>query len=123
MPKTILIADDDMTVTKLFNLDAESVDKDIVIHSAGTGQEAITLIEKHKPDVLVLDLRMPQGDGFTVLEHMEKMKMATPVVVLTNYNNQEYREKTKTYAQVKDYMVKHEVRMERVINKVAEYLG
>lgn len=123
MPKTILIADDDMTVTKLFNLDAESVDKDIVIHSAGTGQEAITLIEKHKPDVLVLDLRMPQGDGFSVLEHMEKMKMETPVVVLTNYNNQEYREKTKTFAQVKDYMVKHEVRMERVINKVSEYLG
>lgn len=122
MAKTILIADDDMTVTKLFNLDAESVEKDIVIHSAGTGQEAISLIEKHKPDVLVLDLRMPQGDGFTVLEHLKKMKMETPVVVLTNYNNAEYRAKTKTFAQVKDYMVKHEVRMERVISKVTEYL-
>ena len=123
MAKTILIADDDMTVTKLFNLDTESVEKDVVIHSAGTGQEAISLIEKHKPDVLVLDLRMPQGDGFTVLEHLKKMKMETPVVVLTNYNNPEYRAKSKTFAQVKDYMVKHEVRMDRVISKVTEYLA
>lgn len=119
MAKTILIADDDATVVKLFHLDLEMRDWDISVRTSSDGEETIAvLLNGVKPDVIVLDIRMPKGDGFAVLEHLKKQNLNIPVVILTNYRNQEYVERSKTYSMVKEYMVKHEVRMERVIDAV-----
>lgn len=123
MAKTILIADDDSTVMKLFHLDMESKDVDVVIRSSGTGEDTITAIEHASPDIVVLDIRMPKGDGFTVLEHLKQSGKEIPVVILTNYRNEEYVTKSRKYSNVKDYIVKHETRMDRVIETVSSYLG
>jgi CheY-like chemotaxis protein len=122
MSKTILVADDDATIMRLFSLDAESRDSDVTIRSCGTGEETIDLVMKQKPDVLVLDIRMPKGDGFTVLEHLKNNKIDIPVVIVTNYRTDEYVKKTKTYGQVKEYIVKHETRIDRIIDTVGSYL-
>ncbi len=122
MAKTILIADDDSTIVKLFHLDAESKNTDIVIRTSATGEETIEMLKSGKPDVLVLDIRMPKGDGFTVLEHLQKHKIDLPVIILTNYRTDEYLKKSKTYGQVKEYIVKHETRIDRVIDTVGSYL-
>jgi CheY-like chemotaxis protein len=123
MPRTILIADDDSTMTNLFMLDAETRDVDIRIKSAGSGEETIELMARMKPDLIVLDIRMPKGDGFTVLEHLKKNKIDIPVVIVTNYRTDAYVEKSKTYAQVKDYIIKHETRIDRIINTVGSHLA
>jgi CheY-like chemotaxis protein len=123
MAKTILIADDDATVTKLFSLDAEGKNVDIVIRSSSNGEDTIDSITRTKPDIVVLDIRMSKGDGFSVLDHMKKNNMEIPVVILTNYRNDEYLEKSKAYGNVKDYLVKHQVRMDRVIDTVTGYLS
>ena len=122
MAKTILIADDDSTVMKLFHLDVETRDADLTIRSSSTGEDTIEALKSAIPDLIVLDIRMPKGDGFTVLEHLKKHKLEIPVIILTNYRNEDYVAKTKTYGMVKDYIVKHEVRMERVIDAVSSYL-
>jgi len=123
MAKTILIADDDSTVVKLFNLDAESRETNISIRSSGTGEDTIVAIETHKPDILILDIRMPKGDGFSVLEHLKKAGLEIPVVILTNYSNPDYQKKSKTYGNVREYMIKHEVRMDRVFEAVNGYIA
>ena len=122
MSKTILVADDDSTIMKLFSLDAENRDTDVTIHSSSTGEETIAMLSHSKPDILVLDIHMMKGDGFTVLEHLHKNKIDLPVIILTNYRNDEYIKKSKTYAQVKEYMVKHEMRIDRIIDTVGSYL-
>ncbi len=122
MAKTILIADDDSTIVKLFHLDAESKNIDVVIRTSGTGEETIEMLKSGKPDILVLDIRMPKGDGFTVLEHLQKHNIDLPVIILTNYRTDEYLKKSKTYGQVKEYIVKHETRIDRVIDTVGSYL-
>lgn len=122
MSKTILVADDDSTIVKLFSLDAESRNRDVSIHSSGTGEETMEMLASHKPDILVLDIRMPKGDGFTVLEYLKKHNIDIPVVILTNYRTTEYLKKSKTYAQVKEYIVKHESRIDRIIDTVGSYL-
>lgn len=122
MSKTILIADDDSTIVKLFSLDAESRDSDVVIHSSSTGEETIEMLARQKPDVLVLDIRMMKGDGFTVLEYLTKNNIDVPVLILTNYRSDTYIKKSKTYAQVKEYLVKHEMRIDRIIDTVGSYL-
>jgi len=123
MAKSVLIVDDDFNVVQLFSLNVENKDIDLRIRSAASGKEAIDAIESAKPDLLVLDIRMPKGDGFTVLEHMQKNKQDVPVVILTNYRNDEYLAKSKTYGAVKEYLVKTETRMEQVIDKIKNYVG
>lgn len=122
MSKTILIADDDMTIMKLFSLNMEMAGSDIHIHTAENGQEAIDRIERDKPSVLVLDIRMPRSDGFTVLEYLKKNGHEIPTVILTNYRNDEYLKKCETYG-VSEYLIKHEHRMDSIVNKVTSYLA
>jgi len=54
-----------------------------VIATATTGEEALTAVRKHRPDVLVLDIRMPNGDGLSVLRQIHTEKLPTRVVLLT----------------------------------------
>ena len=62
-------------------LDAE---EDIVVAGeASNGTEAVQMIPKVKPDVLLLDLRMPDKDGLTVLEEVNFDSLTTKVIVLT----------------------------------------
>lgn len=123
MSQTVLIADDDATIVKLFSLDAENRETNITIRSSATGEETIDMLTHNTPDVLVLDIRMPKGDGFTVLEYLQKHNINLPVVILTNYQNEEYVKKSKTFSQVKEYMIKHEMRIDRIIDTVGSYLA
>lgn len=117
MQKTILIADDDDMIMQIFSLGMEQNNSDVHIHSSGTGEATIAAIMSVKPDVIVLDIRMPHGDGFSVLDYLRKEKSEIPVVVLTNYRNDEYVEKCRTYG-VKDYLVKHEMKIDRIVERV-----
>ena len=121
MPKTILIADDDPMITQIIGFGMEQSSKDVTVRSTMTGQATIKALEENTPDVLVLDIRMPQGDGFTVLEHLQKTKSTLPVVILTNYKTAEYMEKSQSYG-VKEYLVKHELKLDAILKHVGSYL-
>ena len=113
----ILIVDDDQTISSLFSLDCESRNSDIIINSAASGEEAIEAIERIRPQVLVLDLRMVKGDGFSVLDHLKSIGSTMPVVVLTNYKNATYESRCKEYG-VRNYLIKHEHPMSRIVDTV-----
>ena len=55
----------------------------VVAGEASNGAEAVQMIPKVKPDVLLLDLRMPDKDGLTVLEEVNFDSLTTKVIVLT----------------------------------------
>jgi len=55
--------------------------------------EATNLIEKIKPDVVILDIRMPGGSGIDILRKIKKNKAAPLVIMLTNYPYPQYRKK------------------------------
>lgn len=54
-----------------------------VVAQAGDGREVIELVAKHKPDILLLDLRMPGLDGLETLRELRSRKLETKVIVLT----------------------------------------
>jgi DNA-binding NarL/FixJ family response regulator len=54
-----------------------------VVAMAATGSEALAAVRKHRPDVLVLDLRMPDLGGIDVLQQLQQERSTTRVVVLT----------------------------------------
>lgn len=122
MSKNILVADDDLTMMKLMSIEFDNRDMDVVVRSAENGEEAIAAINRTKPDLLVLDLRMPKADGFAVLEHLSKEHSDVPVVVLTNYDLPGYREKC-TLSGVKEFMVKHKMPLQTIFQRVTSYVG
>jgi two-component system nitrate/nitrite response regulator NarL len=54
-----------------------------VVACVRDGEQALAALREHKPDILVLDLRMPFKDGLAVLREMQHEALTTPVVVLT----------------------------------------
>lgn len=88
-----MIADDsDVFRSRLVNLLAENPSIGIV-GEARDGMGAVILIEKYKPDVVLLDIRMPRETGFDVLKQVKKNKSAPIVIMLTNYPYRQYKEK------------------------------
>ena len=79
----VLVVDDDPLVIDLVRqlLDHE----DYEIHAAGDGQEALKMIAREPPDVILLDLLMPRMDGFSVIDALNKDRRwrDIPVIVLT----------------------------------------
>jgi DNA-binding NarL/FixJ family response regulator len=54
-----------------------------VVATATTGEEALAAVRKHKPQILVLDIQMPKGNGLWVLKNVHTEKLPTRVVLLT----------------------------------------
>jgi signal transduction histidine kinase/DNA-binding LacI/PurR family transcriptional regulator/DNA-binding response OmpR family regulator len=83
--KTILIVDDDPGVLDMHAQIVRNQFPHYQILLAANGKEALLLLQTGKPDLVLLDLMMPELDGFGVLEAMQKMESAcnTPVIVLT----------------------------------------
>lgn len=61
-----------------------------IVAEAGTGKEALQLAEKTKPDVILLDIRMPDDDGLTTLDQLRSRVPASRVVMLSTYDNPTY---------------------------------
>ncbi|HTX92574.1 MAG TPA: substrate-binding domain-containing protein [Anaerolineales bacterium] len=83
--KTILIVDDDPGVLDMHAQIVRSQFPHCQVILAANGKEALLLLQTAKPDLVLLDLMMPELDGFGVLEAMQKMETACniPVIVLS----------------------------------------
>jgi DNA-binding response OmpR family regulator len=81
--KKILVVDDDPDVRLGLQLRLNANDYDVI--SAADGVASIAEARKHMPDLVILDLGLPAGDGFSVLERLKaNEKLASiPVVVLS----------------------------------------
>ena len=89
MPIKLLIADDHEVVrTGLKSLVAGTDIK--VIAEAESGEEAVKLALKHEPDVCLLDIRMPEGDGLNALGRIKLDRPDMPVLMLSTYDNPTY---------------------------------
>jgi DNA-binding NarL/FixJ family response regulator len=89
MPVRVLVADDHEVVrTGLATLFAGSEIK--IVAEAGNGAEAVKMAIKHKPEVVLLDIRMPDGDGLEALDKIHRELPSARVVMLSTYDNPTY---------------------------------
>lgn len=87
-PIGIVIADDHMVLRESLTALLQSQSDFKVLGTAANGEEAVRLVQQHNPKVLVLDLFMPEGDGFEVLRTLERAGNRVASVVLTGSESQ-----------------------------------
>ncbi len=61
-----------------------------IVGEADSGKEALRLAQKLKPDIVLLDIRMPDGDGLSTLEKLRAKAPECKVVMLSTYDNPTY---------------------------------
>ena len=119
--KTILVVEDDgfllsMYATKL-NLENYKV------LQATTGVQALKMIVKDLPDLILLDLKLPEMDGFEVLKNIKANQETSkiPVIVLTNYSEKEHIDQCFTLG-ADDYLIKAHFVPSEVVGKIKKIL-
>ncbi|HEY1135511.1 MAG TPA: response regulator [Nocardioides sp.] len=102
-PRRVVIAEDEALIR--MDLAEMLVDEGYeVVGEAGDGQRAIELAEEHRPDLVVLDVKMPVLDGIAAAERIAAQRIA-PVVILTAFSQRELVERARD-AGAMAYLVK-----------------
>jgi DNA-binding NarL/FixJ family response regulator len=112
MSVRILVADDHEVVrTGLVSLlDGTEIE---IVAEASSGDDALKMAVKHKPDVVLLDIRMPDSDGLDALDKIRRELPDMKVVVLSTYDNPTYVARAVALGAV-DYMLKGASRQELI---------
>jgi two-component system, OmpR family, alkaline phosphatase synthesis response regulator PhoP len=81
MKKTVLIVEDEEDILRVY----ENILKkeDFKVFTATNGIEGVDLASKHNPDVILLDILMPEMDGITALKEMRDKLCTSKVILLT----------------------------------------
>ncbi|EKX65202.1 response regulator [Streptomyces ipomoeae] len=89
-PIRTLIVDDEWMVRSMLRTIMEAAPDITVTGEASDGVEAVDLARTLQPDVVLMDIRMPRGDGLTATERMTRLDPPPYVVVLTTFDLDEY---------------------------------
>ncbi len=93
-----------------------------IVGQAASGKEALQLAQKDKPDVILLDIRMPDGDGLATLEKLRVKAPECKVVMLSTYDNPTYIARAVALG-ASDYVLKGSSREDLVATIVAAAAG
>jgi len=93
-----------------------------IVGQAASGKEALQLAQKDKPDVILLDIRMPDGDGLATLEKLRVKAPECKVVMLSTYDNPTYIARAVALG-ASDYVLKGSSREDLVTTIVAAAAG
>jgi len=108
----VVVADDHEVVRTGLSSLLSGSDIDIV-GEASSGKEAVKMAVRHKPDVVLLDIRMPDGDGLSALDQIHRQLPKTHVVMLSTYDNPTYIARSVALGAC-DYVLKGSSRQELI---------
>lgn len=114
---SILVVEDDKFISAAYKTKFESVG--FIGKYAFHGEEALEILKKFTPDIIILDIVMPIKNGFEVLKEIKKNKKLAniPVIVATNLGQEQYIVKAKEMGAT-DYILKSELSLSDLVKKI-----
>jgi DNA-binding response OmpR family regulator len=85
MPPTILIIDDERDLADTYARLLKAIGFDCVV--AYRMEDAITLFDDRKPDIVLSDITLPSGDGFEIARYVRRKSPDTRVILMTGYHS------------------------------------
>ena len=89
-PIRVVVVDDQALIRSSLTSLLDTVEDVEVVGSAGNGREAVSVVARTRPDVVLMDIQMPGVDGIAATERLLREPEAPRVVVLTTYDLDEY---------------------------------
>jgi len=117
----VLIADDSLVVRDRLVTLLTEVHGLEVVGQAKDAMEARDLAEELRPDVAILDIRMPKGSGADVVRDLKKLNPTPKVIILTNYPHPENRKKC--IERGADYFFDKSTEFKKVLSVLRGMLG
>ncbi|NIM47415.1 MAG: response regulator [Candidatus Aenigmarchaeota archaeon] len=120
--KRILIVEDDPYICKMYQLKLEL--QGFIIDIAINGKIGVEKVKEKKPDLVLLDILMPEMDGFEVMKVLKSDSQTKdiPIVVLSNVAQDERIKKALSLG-AKSYIIKTQFTPAQVVQKINETLG
>ena len=118
--KTVLIVEDEKPMAKTLNLKLQRSGFNTLV--ANDGKTALDILDKNKVDMMLLDLIIPQIDGFSVLKELKKRKKRPPVIVISNLGQEDDMNLARDLGVV-DYFIKVNTPMVKIVDKVKACLN
>lgn len=81
----VLLIEDDPTVSKSIELMLKS--ENIVCDATNIGEEGIEIAKLYDYDIIILDLMLPDIDGYNIIQRLRKINVNTPILILSGLNN------------------------------------
>jgi DNA-binding response OmpR family regulator len=118
----IAIIEDDPVIGQMYRMKFEADGFEVKL--ANDGRRGIALAETFKPDLILLDIQMPEVNGVEALQEIRKHAWGKkiPVIVLTNLGEEEAPKEIRTLG-VDSYIVKANLTPRQVVQKVKDTLG
>lgn len=118
----IAIIEDDPTISQMYRMKFEADGFDVQL--ADNGKRGVALVEHYNPDIVLLDMQMPEMTGTEALKEIRKHPWGkdVPVIVLTNLGHEEAPKDLEDLG-IESYIVKAELTPRQVVQKVKEILG
>jgi two-component system, OmpR family, alkaline phosphatase synthesis response regulator PhoP len=116
----VLLVEDDKDILDLYAIAFQR--EGFTVYTANDGKQAIDKFHDKGPDILLLDIMMPNVDGYAVLKEVRKdHKQYVPVIMLTNLNMEHFA-KEESVDQVDAYLIKSNFTPSEVVSKAIEVL-
>jgi len=118
--KKILVVEDEVPMSRALKLKLEK--SGFLVATALDGLEAIKCMDTDNFDLILLDIIMPNLDGFGVLEQMKAKKIETPVVVLSNLGQGEDVQRAKSLGAT-GYVIKSNISISDLVKQIKKALN
>ncbi|MEI6850684.1 MAG: response regulator [Candidatus Saccharibacteria bacterium] len=118
----IAIIEDDPVISQMYRTKFEADGFDVQM--ANNGERGVALVEKFLPDIILLDLQMPEMNGAEALEIIRKNDWGKniPVIILTNMGEEESPKRIRELG-IHSYIVKANLTPSQVVTRVKEALN
>lgn len=119
--KTVLVVEDEKALASI--LQERLLREGYTVITAANGKEGLEMVESRNPDVILLDLMMPVMDGKTMLHDVRAIPKFKnlPVIVLTNAGEIENIRETQRYYDAVEFLIKSNVTMDQIVEKVKAF--
>jgi len=118
--KKVLIVEDDKDFRFILQINFGKEGFSVV--TAENGEQGLSLVEKEKPDLIILDILMPIMDGIEMAKQVKQKGINIPIVFLTNMSDIDHISQAQEIV-LSDYIIKSDVSVEKIVAVAKTKLG
>ncbi len=119
--KKILIIEDNKDFLWILRQSFDNQNVSVVY--AMDGDEGLAMVEKEKPDLIIMDILLPKMDGISVARKIKEKGINAKMIFLTGFNDSEHISDAMDAFSDADYIVKTDLRIDAIVERVKSKLG